>query len=335
MASFKRELILIPHMFYIARKSIAVLVIGLLCFYIPIASADTAEDFFIDIRVKGIDTVSVIQLIAQQAALNVVIGDEIKNDRVAINEKSVGARQLITRIAGAQHLSIRPYHDILMIASDCRLEKNIEPPKQKRYLEKLSLNFQYATASVIVNDILPFSARAYFDTESIDKTARLTLSGNDKSISDYIVAVATVEGWEVQPLNDSGMRLIPNDQVKNCASSSTSSSQIVGRVPDPKFPMPLPPCPFSDDTGHECEMLERYDLESLKFLGYMKLKNKNKRFAFVENQEGGTFLVQVGLRVGKNFGQIKAITDTEVKITEIVQDANGTWIEKAVTIPFT
>jgi type IV pilus assembly protein PilP len=43
---------------------------------------------------------------------------------------------------------------------------------------------------------------------------------------------------------------------------------------------------------------------------------------------GQTYMVRVGSYIGQNFGQVVGITETEVQVKELVQDAAGEWVER-------
>ncbi len=43
---------------------------------------------------------------------------------------------------------------------------------------------------------------------------------------------------------------------------------------------------------------------------------------------GQTHLIKVGNYMGQNFGLVTKITETEVELKEIVQDAAGEWVER-------
>jgi type IV pilus assembly protein PilP len=42
--------------------------------------------------------------------------------------------------------------------------------------------------------------------------------------------------------------------------------------------------------------------------------------------------VTLGNYVGQNFGKITAITETDLTLREIVQDAAGEWVERSMTL---
>lgn len=78
------------------------------------------------------------------------------------------------------------------------------------------------------------------------------------------------------------------------------------------------------------EELEDYPLESLKMVGY--LHQRNVGHALIRSGEGKIYTVKAGNYVGQNFGQITSVTETEVKIKEMVQDSAGDWSERESTL---
>jgi type IV pilus assembly protein PilP len=74
------------------------------------------------------------------------------------------------------------------------------------------------------------------------------------------------------------------------------------------------------------EELEDFPLESLKMVGY--LFQREVGHAVIRSAEGKVYLVKAGNYIGMNFGQVTSVTETEVKIKEMVQDSNGDWTER-------
>jgi type IV pilus assembly protein PilP len=74
------------------------------------------------------------------------------------------------------------------------------------------------------------------------------------------------------------------------------------------------------------EELEDFPLETLKMVGFLSQRSVNQ--AVIRSSEGKVYRVKVGNYVGLNFGQITSVTETEVKIKEMVQDSNGDWTER-------
>ncbi len=83
------------------------------------------------------------------------------------------------------------------------------------------------------------------------------------------------------------------------------------------------------DVNRRREPLEAYPLEALKMVGIIKQKGF---FALVKAPDNNLFQVKSGNYLGQNFGRITEISDTAIKLKEIVQDSNGNWEEKDQTL---
>src|SRR5450756_2552480 len=69
-----------------------------------------------------------------------------------------------------------------------------------------------------------------------------------------------------------------------------------------------------------------FQLESLKMVGY--LYRDKVGYAVIRAIDSKLYRVKAGNHMGMNFGLIKEVTDTEVKIKEMVQDSAGDWTER-------
>jgi type IV pilus assembly protein PilP len=79
------------------------------------------------------------------------------------------------------------------------------------------------------------------------------------------------------------------------------------------------------DLERRRELLEGFSLDQLHMVGMIKKGGTN--VALVETN-GATHLVRVGNYLGQNFGLVTRITETEIQLKEIVQDAAGEWVER-------
>jgi type IV pilus assembly protein PilP len=80
------------------------------------------------------------------------------------------------------------------------------------------------------------------------------------------------------------------------------------------------------DLDRPKEELEEFPLESLKMVGY--LQRAKTGYAVIRSSDGKLHRVRAGNYIGLNFGQIISVTDTEIKIKEMVQDSAGDWSER-------
>lgn len=74
------------------------------------------------------------------------------------------------------------------------------------------------------------------------------------------------------------------------------------------------------------EELEEFPLESLKMVGY--LQRANVGYAIIRSSDSKLHRIKVGNYVGMNFGQVISVSDTDIKIKEMVQDSAGDWSER-------
>jgi type IV pilus assembly protein PilP len=80
------------------------------------------------------------------------------------------------------------------------------------------------------------------------------------------------------------------------------------------------------DFDRPKEALEGFPIESLKMVGYL-YRNK-VGYAVIRATDAKLYRVKAGNHIGLNFGLIKEVTDTEVKVKEMVQDSAGDWTER-------
>jgi type IV pilus assembly protein PilP len=77
------------------------------------------------------------------------------------------------------------------------------------------------------------------------------------------------------------------------------------------------------------EPLEAYPLDSMAMVG--SLTRDNQRYALLR-VDNLLYQVKAGEHLGQNFGSITKITETEITLREIVQDAAGEYIERTSTL---
>ncbi|MGA0609927.1 pilus assembly protein PilP [Caldimonas sp. KR1-144] len=77
------------------------------------------------------------------------------------------------------------------------------------------------------------------------------------------------------------------------------------------------------------EPLEAYPLDSMAMVGSVSRVGRQFALMKVDNL---LYQVKVGDYLGQNYGKVTKITETEVAVREIVQDAAGEWIERPATL---
>jgi type IV pilus assembly protein PilP len=77
------------------------------------------------------------------------------------------------------------------------------------------------------------------------------------------------------------------------------------------------------------EPLEAYPLDSMNMVG--SLTREQRRYALLK-VDNLLYQVKAGDYLGQNFGRITKISETDITLREVVQDAAGEWIERTSTL---
>ena len=108
-------------------------------------------------------------------------------------------------------------------------------------------------------------------------------------------------------------------------------------LPDPFQPRKLAPPKeggagggVAPDLNRRKEPLEAFPLEQLKMVG--TLSQAGETYALVRADKT-LYRVKKGNYMGQNFGLITQVTETEIKLKEIVQDSAGDWAERQSVLP--
>lgn len=98
---------------------------------------------------------------------------------------------------------------------------------------------------------------------------------------------------------------------------------------------PAPPSDVAQDNGiapdaeRRKEALESYPLSELQFVGTLE---QERRWALIRGPDSVIHRVQTGNYMGTNHGKIQTITDTEIKLIEIVPEQGGGYSERETVI---
>lgn len=84
------------------------------------------------------------------------------------------------------------------------------------------------------------------------------------------------------------------------------------------------------DLNRTREPLEEYPLDALRMQGV--IETPQAVYALVKAPDGVIHRVSIGNHMGQNYGQIKAIQESEIGLAEIVPDGFGGWISRPATL---
>jgi type IV pilus assembly protein PilP len=86
---------------------------------------------------------------------------------------------------------------------------------------------------------------------------------------------------------------------------------------------------ISPELARRKEALESFPLDTVSMVGTLNKKNLPVALLKVDKL---LYQAKVGNYVGQNYGRITKISDTEVVLREIAQDASGEWIERKANL---
>ena len=84
------------------------------------------------------------------------------------------------------------------------------------------------------------------------------------------------------------------------------------------------------DLMRRKEFLESFPLESLEMVG--SLEKDEIIYGVVKTPEGSLLRVSVGNYLGQDYGRIKQISESQIKLRELVQDGINEWTERISTL---
>jgi type IV pilus assembly protein PilP len=79
------------------------------------------------------------------------------------------------------------------------------------------------------------------------------------------------------------------------------------------------------DLNRPKEPLEAFPLESLRMVGIIQ---QGKMYYALVKADVSVYRIKIGNYMGQNFGIITNISDNQVTLRELVQDAGGDWVER-------
>ena len=86
---------------------------------------------------------------------------------------------------------------------------------------------------------------------------------------------------------------------------------------------------MSAEMNRRREPLEALPLDSMTMVG--SVNRKGSAYALIK-ADGLLYQVKPGDYLGQNFGKVMKISETDVELREIVQDASGEWIERQTNL---
>lgn len=144
-----------------------------------------------------------------------------------------------------------------------------------------------------------------------------------------------LRGWMEQQRREVKPSITPLQPPKKFDPQPYLASQSVDPFSNQKLTVALkqearqPNSLLSAELNRRKEPLEAYPLDAMSMVGSLMRSGQNYALLRVDNL---LYQVKAGEYLGQNYGRVLKITETEVTLREIVQDASGEWIERPATL---
>ena len=90
---------------------------------------------------------------------------------------------------------------------------------------------------------------------------------------------------------------------------------------------------LTPDQNRSREALEAFPLDSLAFVGH--LERAGSLWGLVQAPDDSIHRVSVGNHLGKNYGEILNISESNIVLKEIIPNGSGGWIEREASLALT
>jgi type IV pilus assembly protein PilP len=141
--------------------------------------------------------------------------------------------------------------------------------------------------------------------------------------------------WMEQQRREVKPNVSPLSPPKKFEAQPYTSLQAVDPFSNQKLTVALkmearqPNSALAAELNRRKEPLEAYPLDSMGMVGSVAKQGTPFALLRVDNL---LYQVKPGDYIGQNYGRITKITETQIVLREIVQDAAGEWIERATTL---
>lgn len=148
-------------------------------------------------------------------------------------------------------------------------------------------------------------------------------SGDMDDLDRYINDVKARPGGRIDPLPE----ITPYEVFTYVADTEGLRSPF---VPDSPQAAAGPSGGARPDMQRSREFLEQFPLDTLDMVGTLEIGNAT--YGLLQTRDGLIHRVTPGNYVGQNDGRITAVTESEIRVVEIISDGIGGYLERDAAI---
>ena len=172
-------------------------------------------------------------------------------------------------------------------------------------------------------------------TSTLRRLAALVLAGPAFLLSACSPSQDELRDWMDQQRRELKPNVPPLSPPKKYSPQAYVAGTLVDPFSNQKLAVALkqenrqPNSLLAAEMNRRKEPLEAYPLDSMAMVG--SVTRGGRQFALLK-ADNLLYQVAVGNYLGQNYGKITKISETEVALREVVQDAAGEWIERQTTL---
>jgi type IV pilus assembly protein PilP len=148
-------------------------------------------------------------------------------------------------------------------------------------------------------------------------------SGNMDDLDRYINEVKARPGGRIDPLPE----ITPYEVFAYVADTEGLRSPF---VPDSPQAAAGPSGGARPDMQRSREFLEQFPLDTLNMVGTLEIGSAT--YGLLQTRDGLVHRVTPGNYIGQNDGRITAVTESQIKVLEIISDGIGGYLERDAAI---
>lgn len=133
---------------------------------------------------------------------------------------------------------------------------------------------------------------------------------------------------KVQPIPEP-KKFIPQNYVNDGETDPFSNQKLTQALKKETAQSPSSGALITPELARRKESLESYPLDSMAMVGSLMKNGQPVALVKVDNL---LHQVRLGSYLGQNYGKVVKLSETEIVLREIVQDAAGEWIERKAAL---
>lgn len=153
-------------------------------------------------------------------------------------------------------------------------------------------------------------------------------AANNEDLQQWMAEQRRQTTPKVAPLSEP-IKYVPLSYVGANAADAFASERLTQVLKRDSGPLNVSAALVAPELNRRKEPLEAYPLDAMSMVGSLDRAGQKVALLRVDNL---LHQVKPGNYLGQNYGRVMRISESEIILREIVQDAAGEWIERSTTL---